>query len=301
MQVKNRKKTTEGLLLKTMAGGKQSMAEREGCIKIKRLSQIPETAASSYVSGGKNRFTLIELLVVIAIIAILAAILLPALNKAKTKAQVISCASAHKQMAYGLLMYAGDFNDRLVTHMGNDITSGGISWSSTYWMRQLIENYKVAKKMFVCPGAKFKSGTGADYDPAIGKQNFNGTDGATIYAMNAQLLKSTYWGKTGGMAGVVSRCDTPSKTVLTTNYCFPTMNDDGVKYITERNITGMAQATEYRVRDHGGAGANFSMIDGHVETLRFPSNPNKLRFIGRNAWYSRTSTDAAFGHLWYKY
>ena len=63
MQVKNRKKTTEGLLLKTMAGGKQSMAEREGCIKIKRLSQIPETAASSYVSGGKNRFTLIELLV----------------------------------------------------------------------------------------------------------------------------------------------------------------------------------------------------------------------------------------------
>lgn len=299
--MKDRKKTTEGLLLKTMAGRKQSMAEHDGDIKMKRLSRTPETAASSYVSVGKNRFTLIELLVVIAIIAILAAVLLPALNKAKTKAQVISCASAHKQMAYGLLMYAGDFNDRLVTHMGNDIASGGVSWSSTYWMRQLIGNYKVAKKMFVCPGAKFKPGTGTDYDPAIGKGNSNTTDGATIYAMNAQLLKSAYWGRTGGMAGVVSRCDTPSKTVLTTNYCFPMMNDDGVKYITERNITGMAQATEYRVRDHGGAGANFSMIDGHVETLRFPSNPNKLRFIGRNAWYSRTSTDSAFGHLWYKY
>ena len=71
-------------------------------------------------------------------------------------------------MAYGLLMYAGDFNDRLVTHMGNDIASGGVSWSSTYWMRQLIGNYKVAKKMFVCPGAKFKPGTGTI--PQSGKQ-----------------------------------------------------------------------------------------------------------------------------------
>ena len=202
--MENRKKTMEGLLLKTMTGGKQSMAEREGDIKMKRLSRTQETAASSYVSVGKNSFTIIELLVVIAIIAILAAVLLPALNKAKTKAQVISCASAHKQMAYGLLMYAGDFNDRLVTHMGNDIASGGVSWSSTYWMRQLTGNYKVAKKMFVCPGAKFKPGTGTDYDPAIGKANSNTTDGATIYAMNAQLLKSAYWGRSGGMAGVVS-------------------------------------------------------------------------------------------------
>jgi prepilin-type N-terminal cleavage/methylation domain-containing protein len=126
------------------------------------LTKMPANRGSR--EGGNRGFTLIELLVVIAIIAILAAMLLPALATAKERAHRTVCKSNMRQVQIGAIMYAMDNRENFPNDAFPDGTYHA-TWLTYANYRYFTETLRIQTNCFTCPN-KNKDGTWMKFNPS---------------------------------------------------------------------------------------------------------------------------------------
>jgi prepilin-type N-terminal cleavage/methylation domain-containing protein/prepilin-type processing-associated H-X9-DG protein len=237
-----------------------------------------------FFQNEKNRaraFTLIELLVVIAIIAILAAMLLPALASAKQKAWKTSCTSNLHQISLAMRMYADD-NSELYPESGtkiywgtNDVSVAKGGSGKPSWMEQII-SYAGTTNVYNCPGNVQLP------VPMQGPFNyFNGcraafiVNGADSSVKNTAILLPSAFVLSGDTCGIPNQ---------TGGGNFDPLDADKDDY-TQNCVGGPTNGSPYELWQVHSLGQNILFADGHAQWFKgYDANAMTFRYDSMHGW-----------------